>query len=333
VKILVAGYGSIGRVHAANAARWADVAVFDNAGEATAAAENDGMANVFGDLAAALDWGADGVVVATPHDTHLEIAGAAIRAGMKVLVEKPISHNFDGVNDLVSAAGEGGLYVVTNLRFHPAVAAISANLKNIGRPLFARAHYGHFLPSMRPGADYHTLYAARRSAGGGVIRDAIHEIDLMMCWLGPVEAVTCTADKLSDLDIDVEDYAAIQIRHRSGVQSEIHLDYLRPRKARGCELVGTVASLIWESDGKNPERCRVVENAGNDTNPEILMSDGNVDSMVMYRRTMEEFVRAINGETPALATGAEGAAALAVALAALESAAHDNRIQPVRAAA
>ena len=78
--------------------------------------------------------------------------------------------------------------VVCNMRFHPAVAALRHALPMIGKPLFAQAHYGNYLPDMRPGADYRTLYCASAAAGGGVILDAIHEIDYLIWLFGAVAA-------------------------------------------------------------------------------------------------------------------------------------------------
>ena len=47
------------------------------------------------------------------------------------------------------------------------------------------------------------------------------------------------------------------IYHTTGVVSELQLDFLRPIKRRGCEIIGENGSLIWESVGKKPEDCKV----------------------------------------------------------------------------
>src|SRR5436309_2376616 len=98
---------------------------------------------------------------------------------------------------------------------------------------------------MRPGAEYRSLYCSRAEAGGGVILDAIHEIDYLAWLFGPVERVSAEAGRIGDLDIDVEDYASLALMHRGGVRSEIHLDYLQRWKRRGCEVVGSEGTLIW----------------------------------------------------------------------------------------
>jgi len=45
--------------------------------------------------------------------------------------------------------------------------------------------------------------------------------------------------------------------HGDQLYSHVHADYLRRDKARGCELVGTEGSVVWQSRGKNPESVRV----------------------------------------------------------------------------
>ncbi len=322
VKVLVAGCGSIGARHVANAARNAAVAVVDpdqlRAMEVAAASG----AAVFPDLAAALAWKPDAAIVATPPKFHVGIAGELVAAGVPMLIEKPISLSLDGVDALIDAAVTKNvpLYVACNMRFHPGPATLKSALPNIGKPLFAVAHYGNYLPAMRPGIDYRTLYAAQRADGGGVIFDSIHEIDYLAWLLGPVGSVSCAAARLGDLDIDVEDHAVINLAHASGANSNVQLDFLRRRKSRGCEIIGSEGTLSWLSDGKAPERC-VVERFGSDGQLTLLASDEAYDSNKMYVAMLDAFLDvASGGSAHGLQTGVEARAALAAACAAHDSA-------------
>jgi predicted dehydrogenase len=212
-------------------------------------------------------------------------------------------------------------------------ATLKSALPGIGKPLFAFAHYGNHLPSMRPGVDYRTLYAARRADGGGVIFDAIHEIDYLTWLLGPVAAVACEAARLGGLDIDVEDHAVMNLSHASGMHSNVQLDFLRRRKSRGCEIVGTEGTLTWHSDGKAPERCRV-ERASADGKVTLLASDDAYDANQMYLAMLDAFLDAASGKPAAnLQTGAQARAALAAACAAHESARDRATRRDVRSAA
>ena len=324
MKLLVIGCGSIGRRHAVNAAMLAQTAVVDTRPEAAADCARESGAYAFTTPEEAFAWEPDGVVVATPHRSHLAVARKAIAAGAHVLIEKPLSHTLDGVADLLELAlrAERRVYVVCNMRFHPGPATLKAQLHRIGKPLFARAHVGNYLPAMRPGRDYRELYAARRSEGGGVVLDAVHEIDYLTWLFGGATSTSCRARKLSNLDLDVEDHALIAFTHADGVESSAELDYLRMRKSRGCEIIGSEGVLHWHSDGRDPERCIVRYFAAGATEWESIAEVSAVDTAEPYRALMRAFIREIEapGTTP-IATAREGAAVLATALGALESSA------------
>lgn len=328
MKILVIGCGSIGSRHAANASGLAEVAIVDaNAVLARKCAEAID-ARWFDNLDEGLGWRPSGVVIATPHRTHLAIAQQAIAAGADVLIEKPLSHDETGVAPFLSKLKQSGrrAYVVCNMRFHPGPATLRKHLRDIGKPLFARAHVGNFLPAMRPGADYRQLYAAKRAEGGGVVLDAIHEIDYLMSLFGPITSVACHADRLSELEIDTEDYAMISLRHGSGVVCTAQLDYLRKIKSRGCEIIGDSGVLIWQSDGKQPEQCMVRVYKDSTSAWETLLAIPDMDTSAPYRKLMEEFIGALQGrDSELLLTASTAAQELRVALTALRSAANQSR--------
>jgi predicted dehydrogenase len=60
----------------------------------------------------------DGVVIATPHVTHYEIARDALEAGVHVLVEKPMTFRAREAAQLVSLAEAGGLHLMVGYTFH-----------------------------------------------------------------------------------------------------------------------------------------------------------------------------------------------------------------------
>lgn len=322
MKILVVGTGSIGRRHASNAVKRASTAVFDRDTETARGVAAELGAELIVDENSLWNWNPDGVIVATPHKTHLDMARKAVATGAHVLIEKPISHSLKGTSELAAEAKKlsRNVFVVTNMRFHPAIMAIQEALPKLGQVLFSRAQYGNYLPSMRPDADYRTLYAASREAGGGVVLDAIHEIDYLRWLLGPVVNVTAVAAKISNLDIDVEDYAALTLEHESGTRSEIHLDYLQQYKQRGCMIAGTEGTAIWQSDGKRPEKCTVSLFEKSTGRWQVLVDEDDLDNAQPYDVLVGEFVKSLRGEPSRLAVAREGIEALQIALTALEAA-------------
>lgn len=318
MKILIIGFGSIGQRHADNAARYASVGVYDEVHAAQIRAREDERFQTFHDLSSAWAWQPDGVIIATPQHTHIVLAELALAHTRHILIEKPIADRVDGVVELLNRAMKQGvfIYMVCNMRFHSAINSLKENLSRIGNPWFARAHYGHFLPLMRPTVNYASLYAANKNQGGGVILDAIHEVDYLQWFFGSCLSVTATKTRLSELEIDVEDYACLLLQHQSGVRSEIHLDYLQSYKRRGCEIVGDQGQLIWQSEGKMPEQCCVRFFSNQTRQWEVLYDNADEATNKPYDRLMKEFVAAMLGQVHELASGTKGLAALNTCLAA-----------------
>jgi len=333
MRFIVLGAGSIGRRHLRNSRALGHqiVAVFDpdSGRRAEAGALADAGALVTDDATAALAVAADAVLVCSPTHRHVEQARAAVDRGLHVLVEKPLSHALDGTADLVTAAARGRRTVLVgcNLRFLPSLALVKRLFDEgrIGAPLSARAHCGYYLPYWRPDTDYRRGYGAQRAMGGGIILDAIHELDYVRWLLGDPREVFCYADKVSDLDIDTEDTADLLLRFDYGVIANVHLDYLQPTYRRGCELVGRDGLILWDYTtqtvrvhGKDYRRHEVFE--------EPISTDPND----MYVEELRHFVTSIERGTPPMLDAAGGRRVLEIALAAKTSAAEGRpvRLEP-----
>lgn len=239
--VLVLGAGSIGSRHARNLhAAGADVSLADpSPGRAKAVRHARTVPFDLDHLG-----GYDGVVVASPTSAHLEQALAALDTGAKVLIEKPIHLSLAGTEALLPDSDR--VMVGFNLRFHPPVQRLVdlARSGQAGRITSVRAWFGSYLPDWRPTVDYRESYSARSELGGGVLLDAIHELDLLVWMLGGhFQVLGAEVARLGDLEIDVEDTVKTLLRHESGALAEVSLDYLSRRYRRGLEVIGTDATL------------------------------------------------------------------------------------------
>ncbi len=331
MKLLIIGCGSIGKRHVANAKKYSEVGVYDSAESVRDYYKNSDSVTIFSGLEAALAWKPNGAIIATPPDGHIKIAKFCVDANIPVLIEKPISNQFSDAEEFLKIAKEkkSKVFVVCNMRFHSAISTLEKYLPRIGRPLFTRAYYGNYLPNMRPKQDYRQLYAASSEKGGGVVLDAIHEIDYLRWLLGDVISVMAATAQLGDLEINVEDYASIMMLHRSGVRSEIHLDFLQQVKRRGCEIVGTDGTLIWQSEGKNPEICTVRLYSKSLAKWETIYHDDNEDLNSAYDILVQRFIHSLDEDDSMLASGQDGLADLVIALAALKSAKYNQPVDLV----
>jgi predicted dehydrogenase len=315
--VAVLGQGSIGRRHARNLrALGCEVIAFDPV--ATEAV--NGVRRVMS-AREALE-AVDAVVVASPTSEHLAHVREAVASDRHVLVEKPLAVTLDGVDEVLGLAAERGVLVAVamNLRFHPGPRGLKELLGSgaIGRPLSAHFTFGYHLPSWRPGTDYTQSYSARSDLGGGVLLDVIHEIDYASWLLGPVTEVSGWTDRISALELDVEDVGLVAARFANGAVGSFTLDYLDRSYRRGCWIVGEEGTARWSW------RDEVVELLGPDGTQERRSAPSAVDQT--YRDEAAEFIAAVRAgristDGTRLASSDEGRAALAVVDAVRSSAA------------
>jgi predicted dehydrogenase len=127
----------------------------------------------------------DAVIVATPHDSQVEIVRAAINAGIHVLVEKPAARYVDELLGLPRLAAQRNVRVRVgfNHRYHRAFQQARRLVDSgvLGPLLFLRARYGH---GGRPGYESEWRAQPRRSGGGELIDQGVHLIDLARWFLG-----------------------------------------------------------------------------------------------------------------------------------------------------
>ena len=150
---------------------------------------------------------------------------------------------------------------------------------------------------------------------GGVVLDGIHELDYLGWLFGSIEYVVSETGRLSDLEIQAEDYSSMIIGHCGGVRSEVHLDYLRRAKRRGCEIAGTQGILDWQSEGKAPEDC-MVRLYLPETGWKTILRQSAVDTAAPLATAIETFIAALQGKETDLHTGREALYVLRAALAA-----------------
>ncbi|MEO8454771.1 MAG: Gfo/Idh/MocA family oxidoreductase [Sphingomicrobium sp.] len=98
----------------------------------------------FATLEALLETKPDVVLIATPPDSHLEIALAALAAGAHVFCEKPLANSVEEADAIAAAANTAGRQVCVNSEFpfmpmHLA-AAREIGSERFGRLLFVEAH-------------------------------------------------------------------------------------------------------------------------------------------------------------------------------------------------
>ena len=166
MKFLIVGLGSIGRRHLHNllALGESDILLYRTHKSTLPDDELQGYP-VETDLATALSWKPEAVIISNPTAMHLKAAIPAAEAGCHLLIEKPISHSMKVVSERVTAVQGGGGRVLVGyqFRFHPGLrkAAFLLGEMAIGGVLSVRAHWGEYLPGWHPWEDHRQGYSAR----------------------------------------------------------------------------------------------------------------------------------------------------------------------------
>lgn len=201
----------------------------------------------------------DAVVVATAPDSHVDIAKEALELGLPVFIEKPISHNRTGVDDLTRLLVRTGtpVEVGCQLRHHPVLQEMARRLA--GRPdgpiLAFRACVGQRLDQWRPGTDHRAGFSADATRGGGALFELVHELDLVQWILGPVRKVQANLATVGDLDIRADDLANLTLTLESAAVGQVQIDMISPVYRREFEVV--CQGAIWRFDYVKGELHRV----------------------------------------------------------------------------
>ncbi|MEM9366194.1 MAG: Gfo/Idh/MocA family oxidoreductase [Planctomycetota bacterium] len=252
---VIVGLGSIGRRHLRNLRQ---LRPYDHL--TVIRRHDDGLAKLLGAdqvclaLAECVSPAPDYAIIASPSTLHAESALKLAAAGTHLLVEKPLANSLPAANAIVEACRRNDRVLMTayNLRFDEGLIRMRKAIRagQIGKPLGFDAEVGQYLPSWRPDQDYRECVSARRELGGGALRELSHELDYMQWLLGPLSLASADLRKLSDLEIDVEDWAELQLRGASPdsvLHGHVHLDLLSHEPFRRCRVTGSKGTLTWNA--------------------------------------------------------------------------------------
>ncbi|MCF1707954.1 inositol 2-dehydrogenase [Tabrizicola sp. J26] len=319
------GAGRIGKVHAkaitgdGNAKLVAVADAFPQAAQAIA--DQYGCAiRTIDEIEAAKDI--DAVVICTPTDTHADLIERFARAGKAIFCEKPIDLSLARVKaclDVVRAT-KATLMVGFNRRFDPHFRAVRAEIDKgtLGEVEMV------VITSRDPGAP--PVEYIKRS--GGIFRDmTIHDFDMARFLLGEeITEVSAMAAVLVDPEIGkAGDFDSVQVmlKTKSGKMAVIS----NSRRAtygydQRIEVHGSKG--LASAENQRPVSIEVATGLGY-TRPPLhdFFMTRYTDA---YAAEIASFIAAIGGKGKATPSGEDGLIALALADAAVKSAAEKRTV-------
>ena len=186
VKLLLAGTGLIGHRHMQHILEHPDlelVGIIDP----LIADEKIEVVKTYSSLSD-VNKHADGIILATPTETHADLTIQSLEMGLHVLVEKPVAASLLEADKMISASEKTGLSVLVghHRRHHPLVSE-TINILNsgkIGRPVAASLMW-----LMRNQDEYFDVDWRKGIDGGPVKQNLIHDVDTLRAFFGEIISV------------------------------------------------------------------------------------------------------------------------------------------------
>jgi len=312
-KILVVGYGSIGKRHVENLLSISNLEII------VCTKRNDinklkKHTKVYHTINQSLKEKPDIGIIANETSLHIPTAIKLAKEGLDLFLEKPLSNSLKDVEKLHAIVKKKKLITQMgcNLRFHPCIKKIKSLIEQqkIGKIISAQVQNCSYLPDYHPWEDYRKGYAARKDLGGGVILTQIHEIDYMYWFFQDVENVISMSGKLSDLDIKVEDYVSSLLKFRNKIIGELHMDYFQRPDFRSCKIRGTKGEIYWNSDNN----CVNIYNM-NKKRWETELKVKNYERNFSYIEQLKHFLKCIKHRKETINDLEQGITTLKIALA------------------
>ncbi len=305
IAVGIVGCGHFGRFHALKAgaeARFRLIGVNDRHLErAEKVALEVGSAPLpWPDLLA----GSEAIVIATPADSHFELARQALQAGRHVLVEKPIAASLAEADILASLAAERGrvLQVGHLERFSAAFRALAPHMQ---RPLYIEAI--RIAPFKERGTDV------------SVVLDLmIHDLDLVLALVAsPIESVDAVGAPVASPH---EDIANARVRFVNGCVATITASRISFRTERRMRLFAEAGYVSVDFVNR---RLSLISANGSGTAlpglPGFSITESAWEDHDSLAAEHAAFAAAIKGEAPVVVDAKTGREALAAALMVSES--------------
>lgn len=187
----------------------------------------------------------DLVVVASPNSSHVPLAEAALRAGLPVVVDKPVAATAAEARRLRDLAAERGLLVSAyqNRRWDGDFRTVRALVAEgaLGRVHRFESRFERWRPDIRPDA---WREAPDPAAAGGLLYDlGSHLIDQALVLFGPVESVYAEVRRERP-GAQVDDDVFVALRHAGGTVSHLWTSSVAADAGPRLRVLGSAGAYV-----------------------------------------------------------------------------------------
>jgi predicted dehydrogenase len=278
----------------------------------------------YNDYQALLDSGTcDAVLIATPTFSHAPIGIAALRAGLHVLMEKPIGLSVLEGEQLIAAQQAGQAFgMMLNQRTDPVFIAMRNCIQQNTLGEITRTHWtmtNWFRPEIYFSvSDWRATW--RGEGGGLLVNQCIHNLDIFQWLCGMPSSVRAFCRFGRYHDIEVEDEATAYLEYPNGASGVFIGSTGEAPGSNRLEIVGDKGSLSF--DGEKlllTENVTATSEYSRQTSDMFGMPDTNTRDITPDRSVnqhaivVSNFVDAVLGRGELLAPATEGINSLALA--------------------
>lgn len=308
LKAAAIGVGSLGRHHARNYAELARegrvefVGICDADASTAARVSADNSCASFGNWRDLVDK-AEVVSIATPTETHCDIACAFLESGTNVLVEKPIALTVAEADKMIAAAERSGARLMVGQleRFNPAMVALRPHVTH---PLYFEIHRVSPFPN--------------RSLDVDVVLDVmIHDLDAVQWLVGEDVGVSDIHAVGIPVISDKVDAANARIEFENGAVANITASRIGTEKIRKTRFYQTNAYVVLDYATKFASLTTLMPDAPHPL-AGISVNRLDINDVEPLRAEITSFLDSIEAGSPVAVSGEDGRRALALAVGVLE---------------
>ncbi|MFN7171940.1 MAG: Gfo/Idh/MocA family protein [Fimbriimonadaceae bacterium] len=223
--------------------------------------------HTFGTLEEALGSTSGPVLIATPAQTHYELASKAMEAGRDVFVEKPITLSAKEAEQLVKLADSKGATLMVGhlLLYQPAIGFIHDYIANgkLGR--------------------VYSLHQERLNLGkarnveNALWSLGVHDVAVLLYLAGGAPESVAGVGQAA-LNPAIQDDFYVHMTFSNGVQAHLHTGWLWPERRRRLTVVGEKGMLVFDELAQQVtlHRKTIDENLNNqDEGEEIVFENSD----------------------------------------------------------
>lgn len=324
IRLGIIGAGLIARQHASSAVRHANaqlvgIGALERSAAEELAARYDGVraAGSLDELLSPDDI--DALIIATPTDTHEQLACEAMGRGIHVFVEKPMARSLDSAQRIVDCARETNRVLAVGhvIRYFPEYQAIKRQIDSGVLGDIAVATFGR--QCQQPDWAIDGWHTSMERSGGVVVDMMIHDVDLVRWYFGEPETVYARA--LGSNHHNGLDYAVATLTLSDGTVCQLTGNWCEPSGfSQYAEVCGTDGMVTYDSRGRD-EMQFARHNAAGDA--PTALPPPPADDRDPFMRQQADWLGEIEGRGTLINDGAWAMRSLEIALAMLASS--DNR--------